>query len=67
MCSYNLTPNFVLLMFIDLFRLLTVPNLKYLSWGSSRHGAVETNPTRNHEVTGSIPGLVQWVNNLVLP
>ena len=28
---------------------------------SSRRGAVEMNPTRNHEVAGSIPGLAQWV------
>ena len=28
---------------------------------SSRHGAVEINLTRNHEVAGSIPGLAQWV------
>ena len=28
---------------------------------SSRRGAAETNPTRNHEVSGSIPGLDQWV------
>ena len=28
--------------------------------GSSRHGTVEMNPTRNHEVPGSIPGLAQW-------
>ena len=24
------------------------------------------NPTRNHEVEGSIPDLAQWVNNLAL-
>ena len=28
---------------------------------SSHHGAAETNPTRNHEVSGSIPGLTQGV------
>ena len=31
---------------------------------SSCHGAAETNPTRNHEVLGSIPGLAQWIKGL---
>jgi len=26
-----------------------------------------TNPTRNHEVVGSIPDLAQWVKALALP
>ena len=28
---------------------------------SSRRGTAETDLTRNHEVAGSIPGVVQWV------
>ena len=33
---------------------------------SSRRGTAETNPTRNHEVAGLIPGLAQWVKNQAL-
>ena len=31
---------------------------EFPSWHS------ETNPTRNHEVVGSIPGLTRWVRDL---
>ena len=33
---------------------------------SSHHGSAETNPTRYHEVVGSIPGLAQGVKDPVL-
>ena len=41
--------------------------LKSLQVWSSRRGTVETNPPRNHEVAGLIPGLTQWVEDVVLP
>ena len=42
-------------------------NIKEVYLGSSHCGAAETNPTRNHEDAGSIPGLAQWVKDLELP
>ena len=34
--------------------------------GSSRGGAAEGNPTRNHEFADFIPGLTQWVKDPAL-
>ena len=45
--------------------ILQVSKIKHRE--SSRCGAEETNPTRNHEVAGSIPGLTQWVKEPALP
>ena len=48
--------------------LMLLGNLcKKLKTGSSHCGAAETNPTRNHEVAISTPGLAQWVKDPALP
>ena len=35
-------------------------------WDKSRVLSVVMDPTKNHEVAGSIPGLAQWVGDLAL-
>ena len=40
--------------------------LKYLFLGVPVVAQWLKNPTRNHEVVGSIPGLAQWVKDPVL-
>ena len=45
---------------------LAVP-LKVKQSGVSFVAQWLTNPTRIHEVSGSIPGLAQWVNDPALP
>ena len=41
-------------------------NKKLVKWSSWR-GSREVNPTRNHEVAGSMPGLAQWVKDPAFP
>ena len=53
------------IIFTLLFELNRRQNYK-VHLGSSLCGTAETNTTRNHEVAGSIPGLVQWVKDSAL-
>ena len=41
--------------------------IKKKKWGVPIVAQWLTNPTRNHEVAGSVPALAQWVNDPALP
>ena len=51
---------------VSFFFFFFFPGLKK-SLGSSHHGTVEMNPTRNHEVVGSIPGPAQQIKDPAPP
>ena len=52
---------------INVFSIRQGSRLKVIASGSFRRGTAETNLTRNHDVVDVVPGLAQWVKDLVLP
>ena len=62
----DLTPEWGELHWMQVIPAFCKLNKKMLR-GRSRRGAAETNPTRTHEVSGSIPGLTLWAKDPALP
>ena len=63
----NIWPYCMLCFFNDMSLLTVSTGFKKSYFWSSHCGTEETNPTSNHEVAGSIPGLALWVKDLALP
>jgi len=61
---------FALLYVFGKLSMLSSPHLKFFLnkdfYGEFPSGSWLTNPARNHEVVGSIPGLAQWVRDPAL-
>ena len=56
-------PFSLILCMFENFQIIRIFKNFYFIFGSSHHGTVEMNLTRNHEVAGSIPGLAHWVKD----
>ena len=63
--NMTLEPHIHSFLIVDM---LTIINLKLkFQMGVPVVAQWLTNPTRNHEVSGSVPALAQWVNDPALP